>query len=697
MTTYLFTGATGFLGRHVLARLLDADPSAKVYALVRPGSLDRFAALVDALDAADRVHALPGDLTAPVLGIADGAIPPADHIVHLGAIYDLTVGDEQAATNVEGTRAIVELSIALGATLHHISSIAVAGDWAGDFDETSFDVGQGFPTPYHRTKYQAERLVRAAEGLRWRVYRPAVIVGDSTTGEIDKVDGPYYLFGLFALLGHLPAAIPMLAPGIGATNIVPVDYVSAAIVELIGRTADDPDNHTFHLVAPRPQSMREIYNAFADAAGAPRAVATLPAALVDPVLRPSIGAIRSLRDAALSTLRIPPVVVDNLAIPTRFVDEHTRATLGADGPTVPAPASYAAVLWRYWRDHLDPERPHTGAGALTDRHILITGASSGIGRATALSVAAKGAVALVIARRQAELDEVVAEIVAAGGRARGYVCDITDDDQVRETIARVLADNGHVDMVVNNAGRSIRRSIHRSTDRMHDFERTMAVNYFGAVRIVLALLPHMRERGFGHIVNVSTASVQGSTPRFSGYVASKAALDGFTDVVAAETLHDGITFTTVHMPLVATPMIAPTGNLNAGPVASPEWAAAMVVRGLIERPQRIDDPLGTLGEWGSVFAPGIKTRLLSRFNRLYPDSAAARGALPDSRDSAGPIGEISARPIGEISARPVDEISARPVDEISARPVDALLRMATPWAMPKPVRRLGRLLPGTHW
>ncbi|WP_066905394.1 SDR family oxidoreductase [Millisia brevis] len=702
MTTYLFTGATGFLGRHVLARLLDADPSAKVYALVRPGSLDRFAALVDALDAADRVHALPGDLTAPGLGIADGAIPPADHVVHLGAIYDLTVGDEQAATNVEGTRAIVELSIALGATLHHISSIAVAGDWAGDFDETSFDVGQGFPTPYHRTKYQAERLVRSAEGLRWRVYRPAVIVGDSTTGEIDKVDGPYYLFGLFALLGHLPAAVPMLTPDIGATNIVPVDYVSAAIVELIGRTADDPDNHTFHLVAPRPQSMREIYNAFADAAGAPRAVATLPAALVDPVLRPSIGAIRSLRDAALSTLRIPPAVVDNLAIPTRFVNEHTRAALGDAGPIVPEPSSYAAVLWRYWRDHLDHVRPHRDSGptALADRHILITGASSGIGRSTALSVAAKGAVALVIARRRAELDEVVAEIVAAGGRARGYVCDITDDDQVRETIARVLADNGHVDMVVNNAGRSIRRSIHRSTDRMHDFERTMAVNYFGAVRIVLALLPHMRARGFGHIVNVSTASVQGSTPRFSGYVASKAALDGFTDVVAAETLHDGITFTTVHMPLVATPMIAPTGNLNAGPVATPEWAAAMVVRGLIERPQRIDDPLGTLGEWGSVFAPGLKTRLLSRFNRLYPDSAAARGARPDTSVPASPIGEPASSATSTGAADdPSTPTQSEPPRSTPNRstPVDALLRVATPWAMPKPVRRLGRLLPGTHW
>lgn len=327
--------------------------------------------------------------------------------------------------------------------------------------------------------------------------------------------------------------------------------------------------------------------------------------------------------------------------------------------------------------------------ALADRHVLITGASSGIGRSTALSVAAKGALAVVIARREAALNEVVAEIGAEGGRAKGYVCDITDDDQVRDTIAQVLADNGHVDMVVNNAGRSIRRSIHRSTDRMHDFERTMAVNYFGAVRIVLALLPHMRERGFGHFVNVSTASVQSSTPRFSGYVASKAALDAFTDVVAAETLNDGITFTTVHMPLVATPMIAPTGNLNAGPIASPEWAAAMVVRGLIERPQRIDDPLGTIGEWGSMFAPGTKTRLLSRFNRLYPDSAAARGSdlgEPEKYPSDGPANRQATA-----AATPTPTPTPTPWS-----PAD-VLKFAAPWAFPRPIRRIGRLIPGTHW
>lgn len=677
MSTYLFTGATGLLGKHVLRRLLDTDPSAKVHALVRPGSISRLEALIAELDAADRVHVLPGDLTEPGLGLDVAVVPPADHVVHLAAIYDLTVGEEQAATNIDGTRTVAELSRRIGATLHHVSSIAVAGDHRGDFDEDSFDVGQGFPTPYHRTKFEAERAVRETEGLRWRVYRPAVVVGDSTTGEIDKVDGPYYLFGLFSLLGRLPAKVPMLNPGLGSTSIVPVDYVSSAIVELITRTQDDPNNRVFHLVSPRPQSMREVYNAFAHASGAPRAVATIPGAVVNPLLRPSLSALRSARDTVLGALDIPGPVIENLATPTHFRSEQTCEALDGTGLQVPEIGTYADILWSYWRTNLDPDRAGRPSpdGPLVDRHVLITGASSGIGRHSAISVAGKGAVVLLLARRQAELDDVVAEIRGSGGRAHGYVCDLTDDEQVSATIDRILDDHGHVDMVVNNAGRSIRRSIYRSTDRMHDFERTMAVNYFGAVRVVLALLPHMRERGFGHFVNISTAGVQVQTPRFSGYIASKAALDGFTNVVAAETLHDGITFTTIHMPLVATPMITPTGDLNSGPISTPGRAAAIVVRALIERPKQIDDPFGTLGAWGSLIAPGLKDVVMSHYNRVYPDSPAARGAAGASAEEAAPT-DRSPAPGGLF---------------------DTVYSQVGRIGFPRPVRRAARLIPGAHW
>ncbi len=304
---------------------------------------------------------------------------------------------------------------------------------------------------------------------------------------------------------------------------------------------------------------------------------------------------------------------------------------------------------------------------LAGKYVVITGASSGIGRAAAGAVAAKGAVVLLLARRADELNAAVAEITAAGGQAYAYQCDVTDSESVDHTVKTILDTHGRVDMLVNNAGRSIRRAVHRSTDRLHDFERTMAVNYFGAVRMTLALLPQMRERKFGHIVNISSAGVQVATPRFAAYLASKAALDKFAEVTAAEMLSDNITFTTIHMPLVRTPMITPSGE--QGPSESPEWAAATIVRALSERPRRIDVPLGTLAEYGTLFAPGIKDRVLHRYYRALPDSPAAKGeSAPDTASKA-----------------PAPQPKPRRTPSAAGRVTRSTLR------------RAARLVPGTYW
>ena len=241
-----------------------------------------------------------------------------------------------------------------------------------------------------------------------------------------------------------------------------------------------------------------------------------------------------------------------------------------------------------------------------------------------------------LARNGAALDELIAEIRTAGGQAHAFTCDVTDSDSVDACVKDILGRFGHVDYLVNNAGRSIRRSVDASTDRLHDYERVMAVNYFGAVRMVLALLPHWRERRFGHVVNVSSAGVQANSPRYSAYLPSKAALDAFADVVSTETLSDHITFTTIHMPLVATPMITPSKSLNPMPAISAEHAAAMVVRGLIEKPVRIDTPLGTLSDIGHYFTPKLSRRVLHQLYLGYPDSAAARGHMPPETVPAQP-------------------------------------------------------------
>ncbi len=274
-------------------------------------------------------------------------------------------------------------------------------------------------------------------------------------------------------------------------------------------------------------------------------------------------------------------------------------------------------------DHLSKGR--TMQEELGGKHVLITGASSGIGRATAVKLAAAGGMPLLVARNVEKLEEVRAEIVAGGGTAYVYAADLSDMDSVDRLLERVLADHRNVDMLVNNAGRSIRRSIALSYDRFHDFERTMQLNYFGAVKLIIGLLPHMRERGSGHIVNVSSIGVQANPPRFSAYVASKAALDAFTRVVTSEVIGDGVTFTTIHMPLVRTPMIAPTKMYDAFPTMTPDEAGDMICEALRSKPKHMGTKLGTFGEVMHSLAPKMADQILHVAYRVFPDSAASKG------------------------------------------------------------------------
>ena len=621
----------------------------------------------------ERAKPLVGELTEPNLGLTDEAIAElgdVDHVLHCAAIYDITAAEpEQRAANVDGTRAVIELARRLDATLHHVSSIAVAGDFHGEFTEYDFDVGQQLPTPYHQTKFEAEMLVRSATGLRYRIYRPAVVVGDSRTGEMDKIDGPYYFFGMLAKLAVLPRLTPIMLPDTGRTNIVPVDYVADAIVALLH--ADGRDGQTFHLTAPKTIGLRGIYRGIAAAAGLPPLRGSLPRSVATPLLKVR-GRPKVWRNMVATQLGIPGEVLDVVDLAPTFTSEQTQNALRGTGIAVPEFGSYAPALWRYWAEHLDPDRARRDDpdGPLVGRHVIITGASSGIGRAAAIAVAERGATVFALARNGDALDDLVAEIRSNGGQAYAFTCDVTDSGSVEHTVKDILGRFDHVDYLVNNAGRSIRRSVVNSTDRLHDYERVMAVNYFGAVRMVLALLPHWRERRFGHIVNVSSAGVQARSPKYSSYLPTKAALDAFSEVVSSETLSDHITFTNIHMPLVATPMIVPSRRLNPVPAISPEHAAAMVVRGLIDKPTRIDTPLGTLAEAGNYLTPKLSRRILHQLYLGYPDSAAARG-----EDAPTPV-------VGQQSSRH----PKRPVRAAVAR-----------MRVPGPLKRAVRLVPGVHW
>ena len=250
---------------------------------------------------------------------------------------------------------------------------------------------------------------------------------------------------------------------------------------------------------------------------------------------------------------------------------------------------------------------------------MITGASSGIGEAASLQIGKAGGKLLLVARTKEKLDAVAEQVQDAGGTAFVHTCDLSDSDDVERMAREVLAQHGQVDILVNNAGKSIRRSVDRSYDRFHDYQRTMALNYFAPVKLMLDLLPVMRERGSGHIINISTIGLQINTPRFAAYLASKAALDAFSRSIGPEVIGDGVHITTVYMPLVRTPMIAPTKIYDRLPTLSPEQAAEMIAEAIRKRPKKIATTLGNLGQLTYAIAPGAQDMVVNRAYQLFPE------------------------------------------------------------------------------
>jgi short-subunit dehydrogenase len=257
--------------------------------------------------------------------------------------------------------------------------------------------------------------------------------------------------------------------------------------------------------------------------------------------------------------------------------------------------------------------------AVRDRIVMITGASSGIGKATAIEIGKAGGTVLLVARTQEKLEEVGREVRVVGGTPHVHRCDLSDPDDIDRMATEALEQHGRVDILVNNAGKSIRRSVSGSYDRFHDYQRTMQLNYFGPVKLILRVLPTMRERGSGHIINVSTMGLQTNTPRFAAYLASKAALDAFSRSIAPEIIDDGVHITTVYMPLVRTPMIAPTKIYDRFPTLTPGEAAELLTDAVRKRPKRVGTALGTLGQLSYAIAPGAQDLVINRAYKLFPE------------------------------------------------------------------------------
>jgi NAD(P)-dependent dehydrogenase (short-subunit alcohol dehydrogenase family) len=684
---YFVTGATGFIGRNLVELLLEREGT--IYVLVREGSQGRLAELRNRWGVdSERVVGVVGDLSQQRLGVSDADVKRLkgriDHFFHLAAIYDMKADAEsQRIANVEGTRHMVQLAEAVEAgRIHMVSSIAAAGLYKGTWREDMFDEAQNLDThPYFRTKHDSERVVREESQRPWRVYRPGIVVGDSETGEMDKIDGPYYFFKLIRRIRQVvPAWMPM--PGVEGReiNIVPVDFVVRAMDHIAH--LDGLDGRAFSLTDPDPLSAGQVIDVFARAAHAPQSTVRAPASATE-ALAPfiSMGVANvpfadGLTDRILADFGIPRSVLVYLNYPTHFDSRRTQAALAGTGIKVPPLEAYAGKLWDYWARHLDPDlyRDRTLVGAargraglvgglaqvletqipdelmrfgrrlqgntslekeVSGRVVLVTGASSGIGKSAALKIADAGGIVLLVARTPEKLEETRDQIEDGGGTAFIHRCDLSDVDDIDRMAEEVLEQHGAVDVLINNAGRSIRRSIALSYDRFHDFERTMQLNYFGPVRLILRLLPAMRKRRSGQIINVSSIGVQTNMPRFSAYVASKSALDAFSRCIASEIIDDKVNITTIHMPLVRTPMIAPTKMYDRFPTITPDEAADMLCDAIIYKPKRIATPVGTIGQILYAINPKSIDYILNSAYHMFPDSTAAKGEKPKADAAAG--------------------------------------------------------------
>ncbi|MFA5124007.1 SDR family oxidoreductase, partial [Zavarzinia sp.] len=580
---YFVTGATGFIGKRLVARLLE-KPAATVYFLTRDKSPERLEQLYGYWKV-DPARAIPivGDLLQPCLGVGKADQKKlkgkVDHFFHLAAVYDLGASAEkQMAANVDGTRNTVELAQQIEAgCFHHVSSIAAAGLFEGIFREDMFEEAENLDHPYFGSKHESEKIVRNECKRPWRVYRPGVVVGDSRTGEMDKIDGPYYFFKLIQKMRTMmPSWMPAIGLEGGRINIVPVDYVVDAMYVIAHKKG--LDRRAFHLTDPHPRRVGDVLNIFARAGHAPEMAMRVNAALLGFIPRGvkkslmALTPVRRIQRAVMKDLGLPEDILQFINYPTRFDNRETEKVLAGTGISVPKLEDYAWKLWDYWERRLDPDLfvDRSLKGRIGGKVVLVTGGSSGIGKAAAFKLAEAGAITIIIARDMEKINETLVEAKARGLKLIAYSTDVSDEAQCAELIARLKADYGGVDVLVNNAGRSIRRGIETSYDRFHDFERTMQVNYFGALRLTLGVLPHMTEKHAGHVINISSIGVLTNAPRFSAYVASKAALDAWTRCAASEYVDRGVEFTTINMPLVKTPMIAPTKLYDHVPTLTPD-------------------------------------------------------------------------------------------------------------------------------
>jgi len=648
---YLITGATGFIGKHLMERLLNRNVNSIIFTITRGSSIKKLNELCKQRYGpvhGSRVVGIKGDITAPMLGLDAARLKAftggVDHMFHIAAVYDMKASEEMNnKTNVGGTREAVKVGNQIGAKIfQHTSSIAVAGDYDGLFYETMFAEGQTFDQPYLRTKYESEAIVRAECKVPWRVYRPGIVIGSSKTGEADKIDGIAYLYKpIQQCRKWLPQNLVLPCIEGETQPIVPVDYVADAMDALAHMKG--LDGRAFHLVDPSPPTLVELMNIFAKAAHAPQyssRFATVAMALIPKKVWSAISGIPIIESApnavTSAVLGVPESVIAYASWRAQFDNAETLEALSGTGITCPPLASYAWKCWDYYERFLDLrniDRPRALYDEIAGKTVVITGASDGIGARLAERLAEQGAKVILVSRSMDKLKEVGDKIRKSGGDAKEYVADLSKGDDCVKVCQEITKAHGAVDILVNNAGRSIRRSVEYqcSPDRFHDFVRCIELNYYGPVRMICGLLPGMRAKKEGQIINISSVGVVTNAARFSAYVASKAAMDGFSRCIGGEIHGDNVSITTIYMPLVATKMVVSKGNkydhLN---LLTTDEACEMIERSIVTKERVIMTGTARLINVAYQLFPTLIESLLHRQYKLEPEAPPTGQAISPS-------------------------------------------------------------------
>lgn len=637
----LLTGATGFIGQHLIKRLLELQPEAMYLCVTREQS---FGKLLSAFPLDSNVIPIAGDVGQPNLGVAKELVQGmqlrgVNHFFHLAAVYDMKASkEENERSNVTGTKEAVGLANQFAQSpcvFQYTSSIAVAGNYDGIFTEDMFSEGQQFDHDYLRTKYLAEELVRKECKLPYKVYRPGMVLGSSETGEAMKIDGPYYLFKPLQRLSRVcPSLITLPCIQGEPMPIVPVDYVVKAIAHIaLSANGKAESGKVYCLVDPDPPLFVDLLNLFAKAAGAPRFSSRVPEMVLAMIPNKANAALRDIpiiSNAPFSIgghmLGVPDSVMAYVLSKTTFDDANTQQALRGSNIKCPSLDKYAWKLWDYYARHMDPavDRFASLTNEVRNKVVVVTGSSDGIGEVLAGRLADAGAKVVLVARSKDKLEQVAKHITSRGGKAYCQVADLSDAASTNTAVKEILAKHGRVDILVNNAGRSIRRSVEYQTDpsRFHDFERTMELNAYGSVRMSLGFLPLMRQNKGGQIINVSSIGALTGPPRFGAYVASKAYVDAFSRCVSSEVADDNVVFSTCYIPLTRTKMVVSKDNkYDHVKLYTPEQSAGMIERAIVTKERKV---LTSTAWWTSIayfVFPSAVEGVLNLMYKLEPEAA----------------------------------------------------------------------------